>query len=357
MSNINLKMMKTRNLLKLFFTAVAVMFVSAMFAQTNENEPWEDMVTGSGENDSVVVNSTVPYYVEPDPVLNNLNGQYDPTSTNADQNINSTFEWRSSDNTVGFNDPTGGASAPYREVTFPGTATDGITIEVRELSSSGCSDGNWASKTVDVIPAPDFTTDAIHNLEVCSGTEHTVSIESIADDGIDGTSKYYFLLDIDKRVREASETSPNYQNIYTHADTVVQVNTTDVTSGGVGLITQTFTAGNYDYNGDGTAEKCITEYRFDFTENLGGDDVAGLNNHISRKGGFLDLSNDGTSPEGKTPIDFSSGYDNTNYGYGASYNAETLYSWYGQDAGTITVTVYPAPNTGNIYHVPNNFEQ
>jgi len=111
----------------------------------------------------------------------------------------------------------------------------------------------------------------------------------------------------------------------------------------------TFKCHSYD------GKKRITEYVFDFSTNNGGDDIAGVNHHISRKGDFLSLADAGTTPPTKTQPDLS----NTNYDGSDGYpsDGEANYTWFTSDAGTITVTVYPEPSTGTIYHVPNTYER
>ena len=131
---------------------------------------------------------------------------------------------------------------------------------------------------------------------------------------------------------------------------MVQVKTADATGGVVLVPSYTFSCG---VNGSG--KKVITKYVFDFTNNLEGNDIAGLNHHISRKGDFLSLADAGTTPPTKTQPDLS----NTNYDGSDGYpsDGEANYTWFTSDAGTITVTVYPEPSTGTIYHVPNTYER
>jgi hypothetical protein len=338
--------MKIKNLLKGIMTMLAVMLVTASFSQ--ENAPWNDM-TGQQDDaapDSLVIGMTVPYYVEPDPVLNNLSSQYDPTSANSAQGINSIFNWSSTNGDVDFTAPSGNADAPYREVTINTTGT-AIPVTVQEVNEQGCSDPTGTTEEVDVIGEPGFTV-GTQDAEVCDGANQSISIESIAGDGIDGESMYYFLLDVEKRVFDSDgSTELGNSPIYTRGDTVVQVKTADATGGVVLIPDYTFTCGT-----NSSAEKVITKYVFDFTNNLAGNDMAGLNHHISRKGDFLSLADDGSG--GKTKPDLSNTAYNGNDGYP---DDESRYTWFGQGAGTITVTVYPTPSTGNIYHVPNTFEQ
>lgn len=345
MLNFKLGIMKKRQLLTLTMGVLILLFMG-FSARAQEHAPWNDM-TGTATDaidDSVVVNTTVPYYVEPDPVLNNLNTQYDPGSTNASQGINSTFNW-SSTGDVTFTPPTGDADAPYREVTF-GTAANDVPVTVVEESANGCGSGTGTTETVDVIAEPGFTVGS-QDFQVCDGGTGNITISSIQADQIANASSYYFLLDIEKQLYESDESTELAASpAYTHADTVIAVSTADG-SDIVLLQDYSFSCGT-----DG-GKKVITKYVFDFTNNLGGDNMAGLNHHISRKGDFLDLAANAAG-DGKVKPDLSAtAYDGTE-GYP---DDETRYTWYGQGAGSITVTVYPTPTTGNIYHVPNTFEQ
>lgn len=347
MSNVNLEIMKTRKLLSFLFTVVLVLFVCASFAQTNET--WLDM-TGTGGTDSVTVNTTLPYYVEPDPILNGISGQYDPGSDNATNNVNSIFNW-SVTGGASFNDPAAsGADAPYNTVTFTGTGA--VTIEVFEESSAGCVDPTPSAQTVEVIPAPSITVDdGTLDLDICEGPDH-VTIASLGADGIGGESNYEFLLDIDKRLYEGdgvTEISDGSSPVYTHIDTIIQVDTVDG-SNIVLLRNYPFTCGT-----DGSGDKRITEYRFDFGSTVDATLANGVTNHISRKSDYLNLATTGdpsTDNQAKTLP------DHTTYG---SYSGIDNYTWYftsggDADADMITVTVYPTPDTEPIQYVPRDFD-
>ena len=139
-----------------------------------------------------------------------------------------------------------------------------------------------------------------------------------------------------------SDGTTQLEVMYNHTDSVIQVGT-DATSAIPIMENKTFYAGEYDKgDGEGSLDR-ITEYTLTFT---------GFNHHISRKGNFLDLS-DNVAGDGKTLPDLSaSEYDGTD---GYADDDEELYTWYG-GGETVTVTIYPAPNTGEIHFVPNDFE-
>lgn len=334
MLNAKLRIMKKRNLLKFLFTAVALFAFTAAFAQ--ENAPWSEMTGSSADNatDSVVVNMTVPYYVEPDPILNNMApAQYDPSQSNADQNINSTFIWTApADVTIAA--PSGDADAPYREVTVNATGTV-YTIGVQE--DNQCT-GPLTEQDILGIPVPTYSIASSASIELCDdGTPQSILVDITA--GLNDWSNFYFLMDTQK---ELIDTEGNQvQPVYNYTDTIIEVGTSEGSD--IPLVdNKVFTTGS-----DGT-NKRITEYTYT---------IKGLNHHISRKGDFLTLKSNAASQ-----LDVSTYDDGTK-----EYNMdESLYTWFNNDgsidpdvnttAQQITVTVYPTPATGEIHYVPNDYE-
>jgi hypothetical protein len=355
MLNVKLRTMKIKNLLKGIMTMLAVFIGTAAFAQ--DNSPWLDM-TETGGTDSVTVNSTMPYYVKPDPILNSISSQYDPNDSNADNNVSSTFRWNIDAGTANLTDPAAsGADAPYNEIEF--TTEETVSFSVYEESAGGCEDPTGRSIDVEVLPEPTFEVDdgdANIDKEICDGAVEDVFIASLGNpsgtgDGISGESNYEFLLDIQKRIVDGSGGVISENGYPTsNADTIVVVDTTEGTD--IKLLSNyTFTCG-VDNNGD----KRVTEYRFDFGSTVAsGSEANGVSNHISRKSDYFSFTtagSAGTDREKTLPdhSDYSSGY--TNIGN---------YTWYdtgisGADENMITVTVYPTPETGEIYHVPNQLD-
>jgi hypothetical protein len=333
--------MKTSKLLK-FTLSIAILTILSGNLFGQENASWIDMTADQNTTDSVVVNATLPYYVEPDEVINNLSGQYDPTTDMTTQGINSTFSWTQEDATgesITFNDPStaDGENSPYQTVTFPGTSVDGIQIGVREVGpgAGGCQ-GSLQTVNVNVISEPSFTVnDGSKDLEICAGATDNIQIVSIAGDQIDGTSNYKFLVDISKEMEE-SDGSWTSVGTYPHTDSVINVTTADGSNINV-LEGYTFTCAN-----DGTDDR-VTEYTFDFSK--------GLNHHISRKSDYINFNTTGAFGSDDRGKERPSNVDEA--------TEASLYSWYtpsGGSGNTITVTVYPTPNTGNIHYVPNDFD-
>ena len=166
-------------------------------------------------------------------------------------------------------------------------------------------------------------------------------------DGIGGESNYEFLLDIDKRIYEGDGTT-EIAEIYTHADTIIQVDTVD----GANIVLLR----NYPFTcGDDGTDKRITKYRFDFGSTVDATLANGVTNHISRKSDYLNLATTG-DPSGDDQAKTLP--DHTTYG---SYTGIDNYTWYftsggDADADMITVTVYPTPETSPIQYVPRDFD-
>jgi len=343
MLNVKLRIMKKRNLLKLLFTAVAIFAVG--FANAQPYVPYNEMSASSadGITDSLVVDTDpVPYYVEPDPVLNNLSAAYDPSQPNSGQGITSTFDWSGTAAEISLTEPSAGAEAPYRTVT---SSTEGThAISVKEVSENGCGDAAANTQDITFIPTPEYTISTTE-YEVCDGNSASIVIAGITA-GLNNGGRYYFLLDSEKAMYDAADNKINGTDIYNHTDTIIALNTGvgDLTAtGSVNLIdNKTFYANEHD------SKKRITKHIYT---------IKGLNHHISRKGAFITLKNN-TEPQ----LDVST-YNETTGEYNMD---EGLYAWYDADGSKaadvntttqeITVTVYPTPTTGTIHFVPNNYE-
>ncbi|MFP4655947.1 MAG: hypothetical protein ACLFMM_09845, partial [Methanohalobium sp.] len=237
--------MKARKLLKILFTMTAVFAFTATFAQ--ENAPWQDMdgTSADAETDSVVVGMTIPYYVEPDPVLNSLPDLYDPSQSNGDQGIESTFSWEETtgNGTVIIDPPSGDNDAPYREIIFEDAAS--YTIGVTESNAAGC-DGDQETQEVLAIEEPSYTINTT-SYEICDGETQSILVDDITAN-FGGWSSFYFMMDIEKTIVDG-------ENTYTHNDTIVSVGASEGTD--IALFEdKLFTA---DEDG---GEKQVTEYTF-----------------------------------------------------------------------------------------------
>ncbi len=320
------RIMKTKNLLKVMFTVVAIFAVAATFAQTHE--PYTEMsneFAATGDNDTVTVSNTVtkwlPYYVEPDNVLNSMSADYDPTTDPESQGIYTSFGW-SFDGTNGggtaslqYQPDAANDTVPYVEVQFTGTNTDADTLIVTETSDGGCA-GDPVKLPIVVVNEPvfDVTTDTDNDtIEICDSPGYAITVASIADNGITGGNLKF---EMDSTV----ETLNADMSVKTTEQATTTVYPTIPENGNLGGTDVTvFTHDLTTRNGD------ITRYSFIFN---------GMSDHISRKTDYLALAD----RTGGTDSEF-------NY-YGPTTGGN----------GKVFI-VYPTPNTGDIYYIPNDFNQ
>mgnify|MGYP006294709243 CR=1 FL=1 len=347
--------MKAR-LLKLLFTMVAVLTVTAAFSQTY---PGNLINSGAVTTpvDSVTEGQPIPYYVEPDPVLN---PGYTGTYPGGSGSLSQTEEWNwwlGTEGTVGgaFNASQGTAGGdadqdgPYIEATWndPNAGVGAPvedTIFVQENNSNiGSCGGDTSFLRALVFDAPAFTpidngdadptTDAF--IELCGSQQYNINLSSIADNHVT-TGNLKIRLD-SITVDNVSASAPqggSTGNIRADEDTVVIWAGTPVDGAGGAETGQTLLT-NYDID---VKNNAVTRYRFVFAEdgNSNGTLTDGISDQISRKSDYLAVG-------GSDPAD------------------EQQWTYYAAtDAGAGTtkdIVVYPKPNTGNIYYVPHDFDQ
>ncbi len=319
--------MKTKRTLKLFLILLlAGSFFGTLYAQPGA--PWGQMEEEPTTVDSVTAGVAIPYFVMPDPVLNDqFNANYDTSLTKEDQDLVSSWDWFIGTSAAGGSSITkegggGEADGPYVEVTWAvnGGAEDTLYVgEVAGPPSPGCVGDTNFVRTV-VLEAPEMQVraadDTLYRCDDGSGAEN-ITLDQVIDNGVvGGNMNIRFDMQVDSLQSDLSGVLGNI-NLLTHTDTIVQI---PQTSGAdVTLMSVDFQA----INGN------ITEYNFNF-----GSGNDGINDHISRKSDFLALTDKG----GNTPSEYT-------YYPPAS-------------AGTrIVVRVFPAPNTGSIYYIPNDFNK
>ena len=324
------RIMKARNLLKVLFTMVAVFAFSATFAQ---NVPYAEMTQSSalGEIDSVTVNTKMMYYVEPDPILNNLSAAYDTTATRAAQGVNSSFAFTWSAGGVGtIQTPTVDASAPFRMIRFDaGTGTG--TLEVVETSAGGgCADATPTTQGIEVIAEPTFTVGAPAVDEIChdvgaAGYDVTLSSITVAAEGGQAHIMGDITVDTDTDADGTFETNVLGR---TKNDTIYKL------SDPVGATEPSLNIATVYMGAQGGN---ITRYRFDFGNTVDATDNNGINDYISRKSDYFE------NALGAAPAD-------TDFQFYASADGA-------QADRIIDIIVYPAPETQDIYFIPNDFNQ
>lgn len=317
--------MKKRNILKISLVmAFAVIAVSKIQA----DPPWTQMQQEPSTIDTITDGAVIPYWVEPDAVLNeSFAGAYDTSQTNAAQNLQSVWTWwLNSGAAVGsqVSHQAGGGEGqgPYVDVTWSDNGNDVDTLFVREESSTGCV-GDTSLVRVAVVAQPDFTvSDATDDdtVRICEGSEsQTITLSSIADNGVGGGT-LKFRLDISVDTLNSDQTVD--ANVRESFDTVVQIG---ITSGNdVTLMPYTI----------GIIGNQITQYRFAFDNTLDATNQNGMSDKISRKSDFLDLAT-------------KDGSNDQEYTYYTPNAAG--------DTDMITYIIFPAPDTGPLYYLPNDF--
>jgi len=324
-----LSIMKTR-LLKITLSFALTFLISAI--SFGQSVPFSDMTAtqdGTGAvDDSVTIGKPMLYFVEPDPVLNSLSGTYDTSATNSTQGINSTFDWTFTEGTgtgTMYTPSNGsGADAPFRKVIY-NTAGE-FDLEVQEISAGNGCPGNTVKLDIEAIDSSNIVVsnagDA-HSIDVCE----TAGAQSISLSEINtsvGSGQLHFRLDISVDSLEA-DGSTQAGNIRTELDTIAKLPYSNA-----GTDVELF---QYDvYAVDGR----ITRYTFAFDNSIDGTNQNGVNDYISRKSDYF-----------------------TNELHSVATVSDEDFYFHAADAGdskTITYTVYPTPQTGDIYYVPNDYD-
>ena len=366
-----LSIMKTR-LLKITLSFAMLFIAAGAFAQDEQLEDAAGVLPELSEDtdgsavDHVTEGYTVPYFVKPDPVLNSFTEPYD-ISDDSDQGFSSEWVWDfNTNNTEGTGSATaaitvGGSSNnhPYAEVewTRSAGATEGqgetAFIEVQEQSQSGLScAGDWKWLEVQVYAEPEFTfingadggiqdTDGSNQqpggttIELCddgSGVTKDILIASIIDNGIpdeagDVFENGNFKFRLDRDVYIVDESGAEETMV---SETIDEIVTLGLNFGNGVVLFGGEDLSAIDNSGDGSRQ--ITRYRFDFGSTISAANANGITDPVQRKSQYLT----------------NSGGDDTAWDYIANTNEG--------NPDMLTVITYPAPNTGNIHYVPNNFD-
>lgn len=316
-------------------TCVFALFMvfSGVQAQT---PPWAAAMapaawSSSTTVDTVVNGAVMPLFVMPDPVLNDgFTTQYDSNQTKAAQGLVSSWTWWIGASKAGGTSITkeGKASegdGPYVEITWATKAGYGAdTVFVRE--DAGTCTGDTSIHRVVVIPIPSFAVrnnPATVSVNVCDGATPNITLDGITDNGVVGGN---MKIRMHYRIDSVTSAIVSKGNIKTTVDTIVTIGQT---AGADVVLFASYPM--VAVNGQ------ITRYRFAFDTQAGwgGTTAGGINDHISRKSDFLAL------------------VDKT----GATDNQYTFYAPTSTQSNVITYIVYPKPNTGSIYYIPNNFNK
>ncbi len=320
--------MKKRNTLKLLITIVlAGSLFSSLYSQAPQ---WTQMQEEPTTVDTVTAGVPIPYFVMPDPVLNDqFNTNYDTSVTKAAQDIESSWNWFLNGAATGVGSSitkeggAGESDGPYVEVTWVVNGGNEDTIYTSETAGPPAScpgDTNFVRTVVLAAPEMHVRDDAADDTVYwCDGISlQNVTLDEIIDNGVDGGNmNIRFDMQVDSLQSDLSGVLGNI-SLLTHTDTIVQIAQTS--GADVTLMSLDFQA----INGN------ITEYNFNF-----GSGNDGINDHISRKSDFLSL----TDKTGGTSSEY------------------TYYAPASTVSDRIVVRVFPAPSTGSIYYIPNDFNK
>jgi hypothetical protein len=311
--------MKRGTLLKaLFGVAFAMLMANGIFAQI---PAVFDPISGdqAAAIDSVTIGSTTPYYVEPD-------AYYHPNYAGTGA-LTAGFVWNWASAPAG---PTLNVTNNYVEVTWPATGLFNITVnEEAPAAYGGCTSAD-TNMWVRVIAEPTVTYTADNpgtiigaDVEVCEGDGRLTDVVQAALAGVNSYQLEWTLQittlqadhstinnywDIDKNVLGAAGYAVERDGAAGTQDASITTTTYNLAKPTDGLFTAIVDGGN----------KAATVYTYT---------INGVNDKISRKSDYL---------------------SNTTA-------AADSWSWYDTTAETITITVNPAPETGPIYHIPNDW--
>ena len=310
--------MKRGTLLKAFFGVVLMMIIgNGIYGQI---PAVFDPISGDAATaiDSVTVGTTTPYWVEPD-------AYYHPnfSSTGA---LTAGFVWNWASAPAG---PTLSPTNNYVEITWPAApGTYNITVnEEAPVAYGGCTSAD-TNMNVAVIAAPTVTYTAgagfiSSNIEVCEGDGQLSDAIQAALSGINSFQLQWTLQittlqadhstvndywDIDKNSLGAAGYAIERDGAAGTQDASISAATYTLSKPTDGLFTAIVDGGN----------KSATVYTYT---------INGVNDKISRKSDYL---------------------SNTTA-------AADSWTWYDTTAETITIIVNPAPETGPIYHIPNDW--
>jgi hypothetical protein len=319
--------MKRKSLLRIGLgVAMAMFVVNGLFAQVQNADYslYDANETAPTAIDSVTTGTTTGLYVMPDMY-------YHPDYTAVGGwTLTANFTWNWS-----FNGASGGSTINdanpndnYVEIDW-GAASLGTPYEVNVYEEAspaygGCQ-GDITVLNVEVVATPTVTFTADNpgsiigaDLTVCEGDARLADIVQAAFTGI-----RTFQLDWDLEIAtlDASMAKDEYF---------------DINYGSLGAV-QDYAIQNQ--GSDGSQTTAINAATYDLTVPTGGFlvqntkstvftyDIRGVNDRISRKSDYL-----------------------TN-----AAAALDSWSWYDTGVETIVITVNPAPDTGPIYHIPNNW--
>ncbi|MBN1182816.1 MAG: hypothetical protein JXB49_11050 [Bacteroidales bacterium] len=325
--------MKTKNIFKVLLTLAIALVVNVSLMAQYPPSPfalYDANETVPTAIDSATTGMTLPYYVLPD-------AYYHPNYVALGQlTTGFQWDWEISTNPGGAAIVGAADTANYVEVTW-GAAGDYVlrVSEVAPAAYGGC-DGDTTIMNVTVLPVPTlgFEPTAIgsyigDSIQVCEGDAQLTDIVTV---NITGITPFNLIWDFEIATMDATNTKDEWFDTDKTTNYGVQTYAVEYTAAAPDSVTTT--AYDLQRPDDGVYD-CIggktTVYTYSIT---------GVNGRISRKSDYL--------------INTSGANAGFNYwDYLAANNVGAA----GNTADGVEIIVNPRPDTGPIYHIPNNWAE
>jgi len=321
--------MKKTNFFKMVMTLVLAFVITGAWAQLGTDLPgdganfvtnWDDNATEPATY--VLEGQTIPLFAMPDPYYH---PDYDPSAATPDYSLTAGFTWHWSV-TVGV--PTDlsfsqtGVNDNYVEVTAnDGSAGNTYTVNVLERAPAalgGCDDG--VGQNVDIIVV-DTATVTLGGDATYAGCEGSAGFPAAITATIaNGVADYRLAWNLEiATLDNASAKEFYYSDELGAGQSAIQFYAVDYTEASpqtVAASTDITTVTSFAVINNGTRD-AVTVYTYN---------LLSINDKASRNGDFITLDGDASVPGNFTYFAYPE---------------------------TITITVYPAPETGPIYHIDN----
>ncbi|MEE4196945.1 MAG: hypothetical protein V2I54_04825 [Bacteroidales bacterium] len=321
--------MKKTNFLKVLMTLVLAFIITGAFAQGTDlpgdgaqfATNWDD--NGDEPSTYVLEGQTIPLFAMPDPYYH---PDYDPSAATPDYSLTAGFTWNwsvtagnAADLTFG---ATNGTNDNYVEVTAnDGSAGNTYTVNVLERAPAalgGCDDGAGQDVNIVVVDTATVTLGGDATYAGCEGS--TGAPATITATIANGVADYRLAWNLEIATLDDASAKEFYYSDETGAGQsgtqFYAVDYTEAAPNTVAASTDITTVGSYAVINNGTRD-AVTVYTYN---------LISINDKASRNGDFITLGGDASVPGNFTYFDY---------------------------AETITITVYPAPETGPIYHIDN----
>lgn len=287
--------MKKQNLLKLALVTVAML----LFVGANAQNPADfDDAALDGDISYVTVGKTMPFYVVPD-------NNYHPTWTPFSNNLTSGFTWTWTSTAFGTDLTLATQTDNY--VTITANNIGSYLVNVKEAAPAawgGCEDPTGTDITINVVAAPTiggfpyFTGLGASPYLVCAPFTANPNIQ------ITGFPNFEVIVSLSSQEIDFSGTLQGSATLILDEEAVVVGGGNSLTSG----------TGTYIFDADRVLDILGGHQRTQYVYT-----VHGVTDLVSRKSDYLSTQ--------------------TLYGAGTTY----------------TIIVNPAPTTGPIFHIPNDF--